>query len=196
MGVLRRDDVAGLARRLTDVLFPARPVRSPVYSLNVPVPGRVAALASDLARELPGARARVRGEHTLGVKRLVGDPPYAHLEARAREALAGQPAFGSRITGVECFEEVPTGTAPVVYLAVESPELERLHRRLATAFDPLCGIEGEEYVPHVTVARGGSLERARAVADRELDPLEWTVDELVFWDSHRGRPVSTVSLPA
>jgi len=167
-----------------------------VYSLNVPVPGPVGELASELARELPAARARVRGEHTLCVKRLVGDGTYARLETKAREALAGQPPFRARLAGVSYFADVPTGTAPVVYLAVESPELERLHRRLATTFEPVEGIEGDAYVPHVTVARGGSLARARALAEREIEPVGWTVDALVFWDGERKQPVSRVSLPA
>ena len=169
-----------------------------MYSLNVPVPVQVARLASDVARKLPDARHRNRGEHTLGVKRLVtrDSHSYSHLEANAREALVGQPPFEVRVTSVELFDEAPTGTSPVVYLAVESPELERLHRHLSTVFEPLDYIEGEEYVPHVTVARGGSLECARAVTEWDVDPFEWTVDELVFWDGERRQQVSTVSLPA
>lgn len=169
-----------------------------MYSLNVPVPGRVAALASDIARELPEARARVRGKHTLGVKRLgTGDrAAYARLEARAREVLVGQPAFEVRVTELKYFSEVITGPAPVIYLAVESPELRRLHQRLAEVFDPIEGIEGDGYSPHVTVARGGTTEQARRAIERDIEPIQWTVSELVFWDARRGQPVSTVSLPA
>lgn len=169
-----------------------------MYSLNAPVPGRVAALASDLAGRLPAARSRTRGEHTLVVKRL-GDgerPPYARLEARAREALAGTPACAARVAGVDCFETVPSGTAPVVYLRVESPGLEAIHDRLCNVFDPVDDVEGEAFVPHVTVARGGDLAAARAVAATEIDPIEWTVDELVFWDATRGESVTRISLPA
>ena len=169
-----------------------------MYSLNVPVPGRVAALASDIARELPQARARCRGEHTLCAKRLDGTGPeraYSRLEARAREALAGQPAFEVRVTGVGCFEAAVTGTTPVVYLAVESPELHRLHERLSAVFEPVESIEGPEYTPHVTVARGGSLSAARRVTARQVDPVTWTVTELSFWDAAHNQTVSTVSLP-
>ncbi|MEF8938013.1 MAG: 2'-5' RNA ligase family protein, partial [Halovenus sp.] len=68
-----------------------------MYSLNVPVPGQVGALAVEIARQLPSARARTRGEHTLGVKRLGSDAgQYSRIEAQAREALAGQPAFEAR----------------------------------------------------------------------------------------------------
>jgi 2'-5' RNA ligase len=169
-----------------------------VYSVNVPVPGEVAALASDIARDLPEARARVRGEHTLGVKRLAdGDEPaYGPLEARAREVLVGQPAFEVSVTNLDYFDEAVTGTSPVVYLAVESPGLTALHRRLAETFEPLEGIEGEGYTPHVTVARGGSLDRAKAVVERDIEPITWTVSKLMFWDARLGEQVSTVSLPA
>lgn len=166
-----------------------------MYSLNAPVPGTVAALASELARDLPAARARTRGEHTLCVKRLDDDAPYGHIEATAREALAGQPAFESRVTGIDYFAEAVTGTSPVVYLVVESPALRRLHERLVEYFDPVADIEGEAYTPHVTVARGGSLARAREVAGRDIDPVTWTVSDLQFWDAKRGQSVSQLSLP-
>jgi len=170
-----------------------------VYSLNVPVPGGVAVLASDIARDLPDARPRYRGEHTLCVKRLDGTGEaagYSHLEARTREALAGQPAFEVRVTAVEYFTEAVTGSTPVVYLAVESPELRRLHDRLTAVFPPVEGIEGDGYTPHVTVARGGSLAGAERATDRAVEPITWTVSELSFWDATHHQPVSTVSLPA
>lgn len=169
-----------------------------VYSLNVPVPGAVASLASEVARDLPEARARVRGEHTLGVKRLDtdGDVPYDRLEARVREAIAGEPAFEARIVDVDYFQEAVVGTSPVVYLGVDSPGLRTLHEHLADVFEPLDRIEGEQYTPHVTVGRGGSLERAKRVGTRTIDPITWTVSELVFWDAKRREPVSRIALPA
>jgi len=169
-----------------------------VYSLNVPVPGRVAALAGEIARELPNASPRVRGEHTLGVKRLTDDSAaYSRIEARAREALAGQPAFEARISEIDIFENPPIGTAPVVYFAAESPGLQALHHRLLSVFDSVDdGIEGENYTPHVTIARGGSVELAKRVLDREFEPIEWTVSELTFWDAKHNQSVSSISLPA
>ncbi len=169
-----------------------------VFSLNVPLPGDVAALASALARELPGARARTRGNHTLVLKRL-GEgrrAGFPRLAARAREALAGAPAVEARVTGVDLFAEAVTGPSPVVYLAVESPGLVRLHRRLVGPFDPVEGMEADEYVPHVTIARGGTVAAAQRLTDREIDPLTWDVQELVFWDAERGESAGTVSLPA
>jgi 2'-5' RNA ligase len=168
-----------------------------MYSLTVPVPGRVAALASDIARELPAAHARSRGEHSLCVKRLDGtgtNGGYSRLEARSREMLAEQGSFEVSVTGVDCFERPAVGSGPVVYLVVESPELRRLHERLAVVFPPIEGVEGPEYTPHVTVSRGGSRRGVERVTDRTVEPITWTVSELVFWDATSHRSVSTVSL--
>ncbi|PSP69045.1 phosphoesterase, partial [Halobacteriales archaeon QH_6_68_27] len=44
--------------------------------------------------------------------------------------------------------------------------------------------------------RGGDPERAAAVCDREIDPVEWTVDELQVYDAERDQRVSRLSLPA
>ena len=169
-----------------------------MYSLNVPLPSDVPALATELARALSGARARPRGEHTLVAKRLgTGDRgTFQRQAARARDALAGAPVFEVRVAGVDYFPDPATGAAPVVYLAVESPGLDALHERLCDTVDPVDGIEGESYVPHVTIARGGSLDAAERLAAREVDPIEWTVTELHFWDAERGQRAGTVSLPA
>ncbi|MBX0286735.1 2'-5' RNA ligase family protein [Haloarcula salinisoli] len=170
-----------------------------MYSLNVSLPSSVTRLAGQLARELPRARARPRGEHTLVVKRL-GDgdhAAYARLEARARDAVRGTAPFEVRVTGVDCFETAETGPSPVVYLAVESPALRALHGRFCDEFDPVEGMEGlDDYVPHVTIARGGDPAAARRLVERDIDPVTWTVEELVFFDAERGQPVSRVSLPA
>jgi 2'-5' RNA ligase len=180
----------------TVVLFGPGDLDADVYSLNVPIPGEVSALATDLGRRLSGARVRPRGEHTLVCKRLTGNGTYHEREARAREALAGTEPFEARITATGWFETAVTGSSPVVYLAVESPGLVALHRRLCEAFEPLGGIEGDDYVPHVTVARDGPVERARQFRGRRVNPVAWTVTDLVFRDAERGQSVSRVSLPA
>jgi 2'-5' RNA ligase len=169
-----------------------------VYSLNVPVPSRVARLAARIARDCPRARSRGRDEHTLVLKRLgdANQQTYGRLEARVRESLRGQPPFEVRIGSVGYFAEAASGRSPVVYLAVQSRAVESIHDRLVGPFDAATGIEGDEYVPHVTVARGGSLESARRVAAQEIDPISWTVSELVFWDGRHDHPVTTLSLPA
>lgn len=166
-----------------------------VYSLNAPVPGRVARLAADLFPELV-AFETVRDRHTLVVKRL-GDAAdeYSRLEACARRALAGTPACEARVARIDYFERPARGPAPVVYLAVESPGLVALHRRLCETFEPVPGIESEDYVPHVTLARGGDLAAARRLADREIEPVTWTITELELYDAAYGERAGVVRLP-
>lgn len=161
-----------------------------MYSLNAPVPSAVGRLASGLASELRGVDARTR--HTLVVKRL-GDGDRSTVARRAREALAGAPACEARVTGLDAFENPPAGRAPVVYLDVESPGLVRIHERLCEAFEPVEGLEGDEYVPHVTVARGSD---ARRLLDREVEPVTWTVDRLELWNATYRETVESVALPA
>jgi len=158
-----------------------------VYSLNAPVPSSVARLASGLAADLLSATVRER--HTLVVKRL-GDGDAGTLADRVRSVVAGTDPFEARTTGVGAFDDPPTGEAPVAYLRVESPGLERLHRRFCERFDPVDGIEADGYVPHVTVARGGDADR---LAGRDLDRA-WTVDRLLVRSGHDDEPVETVAL--
>jgi 2'-5' RNA ligase len=159
-----------------------------VHSLNAPVPSAVARLASGLAADLLDATVRER--HTLVVKRL-GEGAPSRLSGEVRRVVAGTDPFSARVTGVDVFDDPPTGEAPVAYLRVESPGLERLHRRLCERFDPVDGIEGDEYTPHVTVARGGDAGRLRG---RDPD-REWTVDRLLVWSGRYEEPVETVALP-
>lgn len=152
-------------------------------------------MASDLAAEVPRARERSRGEHTLVVKRLEGDRSLPRLTTQVREHLSGQPAFEARVTGLGQFTEAASGPSPVVYLAVESPELRRLHERLLDLFSPVAGMEGDEYTPHVTIARGGDPVATDRLCDRSIEPITWTVSRLTVRDARRGEPASSVSLP-
>ncbi len=167
--------------------------RSRSYSLNAPVPGRVRRIADDLSPRL-SAFEHVRRRHSLVCKRL-GEGRRGPLAERARRALSGAPAVEARIDGIGVFEAPPVGSAPVVYLAVESPGLRRLHERLCEAFDTIPGLEGDDYVPHVTLARGGDVETARALAERDVDPVTWTVSELHFWDADDDEVVRRFPLP-
>jgi 2'-5' RNA ligase len=166
-----------------------------MFSLNAPVPGDVSRIAGDLRGQLLGFES-IRDDHTLVVKRL-GDPESFHaLERRVRRALSGTPAMEARVSAVGVFEDPPRGSAPVVYLAVESPGLDRLHRRLVEEFGAVEGLEGEDYAMHVTLARGGDEETARRLADREVDPVTWTVSELQIYDATRSVPAARIALPA
>ncbi|AFK17780.1 2'-5' RNA ligase family protein [Haloferax mediterranei ATCC 33500] len=165
-----------------------------MYSLNVPVPGRVARLASDLFPYL-ASFDRVRDRQTLVCKRFE-ESEFDRLRERLRQTLVGQPAFEARVTGIDFFEQPPRGSAPVVYLEVESSGLIELHRRLVDEFGPIDGLEGDDYVPHVTLARGGTLADARVVAGKEIEPVEWTVSQVDLYDSSFRESVASISLPA
>jgi len=136
-----------------------------VYSLNVPSPVRSA--AGDRPRQAsPRQDGPNAGEHTLVAKRC-GDgdaTAFGRYEARARERLAGTPPFECRIERAEYFESAASGPSPVVYLAVDSPGLEAVHDALCEEFPPVEDIEGEAYVLHVTIARGGALDTVRELA--------------------------------
>jgi len=159
-----------------------------VYSLNAAVPSSVARLASGFAADLLDADVRER--HTLVVKRL-GEEDPGGLAEEVREVVDGTDPFPARVAGVSLFDDPPTGAAPVAYLHVTSPGLRRLHHRLCERFEPMDGLEGEAYVPHVTIARGGDAAR---LAGREAE-VDWTVDRLHVWAGGYGEPVEEIALP-
>ena len=185
-----------------------------MFSLNVPLPPAVDRLAADLHPKLTGFD-RVRERQTLVCKRFgVGDvrvdgdegaserdlPPRQealnHLRERLHRPLAGTGPFEVAATGIDVFDAPRSGSRPVVYLAIESGALLRLHRRLCAAFGAVEGIEGDEYVPHVTLARGGNPEPG-AVADlvaAEFDPIRWRVHALDVWDPEYREAAATVGL--
>lgn len=166
-----------------------------MYSVNVPVPGEVRQLATEL---YPSLRAfeTIRENHSMVLKRLGDDGHISQLQHRFNRALEGTSPIEAQITGIDYFVDPPLGTAPVVYLAVDSPGLESLHRELLDSFDPVDGLEGPEYVPHVTLARGGSVQDAKRLASRDIEPITWTVDGLEFWNGTEKVPVSRISLSA
>ena len=186
-----------------------------MFSLNVPLPPAVDRLVEQLRPEL-GRFDRIRERRTLVCKRLGVDvlsdphrPPekdaaLSQLRSELRPLVRGNGPFRVEITGIDAFEKPTAGPGPVVYLVVESEALVRLHWRLVRAFGGVEEIEGEAYVPHVTLARGmengtsefggGSNEFGRQKGsdfERELERLrsaageinvEWQVDELELWD--------------
>jgi len=167
-----------------------------VFSLNVPVPGQLKRVASELHPELSRFE-RIRERHTLVAKRFdttLDDDADSlprlreRLRPLLREYDAGQQngsaGIDLRVTGIDYFETPTRGSGPVVFLAVESDDLHALHRRLCESFGTVSGIEGDDYVPHVTLARGGRVADADDLAERiSIEPFEWTATELHVWDS-------------
>lgn len=171
-----------------------------MYSLNVPVPGLVSREASALQPHLVSAGVdRFRERHSLLVKRFEGQGETAslpHLRERLRTCLRGQPAFEVRLAGVDAFDDPPRGPGPVVYLAVESPGLDALHERLVDAFGAVDGLEGDDYTPHITLGRGGSVDDETLSSLPAIEPVTWTVSELLVYDSRYRETAARISLPA
>lgn len=163
-----------------------------MYSVNVPVPGAVQRLAAELHPRLTTFET-IRERHTLVAKRL-GDDSLARLRERLRSPLAAVSPFDARVTGIDFFETPTKGTGPVVYLAVESPGLLALHDRLCEAFAPLDGLEGDDYVPHVTLARGGSVADAETLTALDIDPVTWRVSNLDLWSAEFRESAATLRL--
>lgn len=163
-------------------------------SLNVPVPGEVKRLANDIGPRLTAFDV-IRERHSIVLKRLDDSDPDV-IKTRIRRELRGAPAVEARISGIDVFPDPPTAPAPVLYLTVESPGLQDLHRQLVAALGAVDGFEGEAYVPHVTLARGGALDDARRLAALPVEPITWTVSELEFFSGRHGERTGTIALPA
>jgi 2'-5' RNA ligase len=164
-----------------------------VFSLNVSAPGRVKRLAADLHPRLAGFE-RVRERHSLVCKRFECEE-YDRLAERVRRVLDGSTPVGARVTGIETFDDPVRGPGPVVYLAVSSPGLVAIHERLVAAFGAIATLEGDEYVPHITLARGGSADRIESLRALAVEPIEWTISELHFYDATPDERVGRLSLP-
>ncbi|WP_115863230.1 2'-5' RNA ligase family protein [Halorussus litoreus] len=186
-----------------------------MYSLNVPIPGEVERLADELHPALLDFD-KIRERHSLVCKRLGQGPvdgkgangaswgssraerrrDVPRLREQVRTRLTGAPVFEAKITGIDYFARPPFGSGPVVYLAVESPGLWQTHRRMLPQFSAVDEFEGDDYSPHVTLARGGKIEDARRLAEREIEPVTWTVTRLTLWDAKYAEPVAEFPLPA
>ncbi len=167
-----------------------------LLSLNAPVPGAVAAAADDLSPVLLPFD-RVREDHTFVVKRLGTDGDPYHLRERLRTALRGTPPVRARLDGLDAFRDPPSGPGPVLYLAVESPGIVSIHETLAETFGAIPDLGGEDYTPHVTVARGGDVSRETLdrLRERAVPSVTWTVDSLHVYDASYDTVAAELSLP-
>lgn len=177
-----------------------------MYSLNIPVPPVARRIAADLAPELVAFRT-VRKRPTLVVKRFgaggddgnageesprggrnaEGGDSLDRLREQLRPTLAGVSPFEARVAGIDTFDDPPNGDSPVVYLVIEGEGLEDVHERVVSDFGAVEGLEGDEYDPHVTLARGVGTDRDAVedalgrLREREFDDVSWTVNELGIW---------------
>lgn len=164
--------------------------------MNLRVPPAVERLADRLHPKLTPFE-QVRERHTLVVKRIEADTwreGRGGVRERLRRVLDETKPFPVRVDGVDYFADPPDGRGPVVYLRVESAGIHQLHRRLCQEFPVVDALEGENYVPHVTLARGGSVADAERVAETAIEPVEWTAKRALTWDREHREAVDRFRL--
>lgn len=168
-----------------------------MYSLNVPVPGAVSEQAWALRSHLTDFEL-LRDEHTLVVKRLDArtQGEFAAVERAVRDRVRGTAPFEVEVDGIDVFTSPPAGPAPVIFFAVDSPGMVALHRDLVEDFGAVEALEGDEYRPHITLARGGNPDALDAALEIDISPMSWTVERLIFWDATRELPAGEIPLPA
>jgi 2'-5' RNA ligase len=174
-----------------------------MFSINVPVPTEVARVRETLYHELAGFE-RIRNRHTLVLKRIdtsdSGGQRLHRVRERVRECLRSskmpvQRSIHLKIDTIDFFDDPPAGSAPVVYFHVDSDPLRYLHLYLCGQFNPVEEIEATDYVPHVTLARGGSVDNARRVCSNvSFEPISWQVNELHIWDNRYREVGASVSI--
>jgi 2'-5' RNA ligase len=93
---------------------------------------------------------------------------------------------------VKCFPKREDNPAPII-APVESKELHELHDKLAKAFDK-AKIEYSKtfkvFKPHVTLAY-----HEKEIDEFDIDPVEWSVQELVLWGGDEGDQRLFVTFP-
>lgn len=164
--------------------------------MNLQVPPEVERLADELHPKLTVFET-IRQRHTLVVKRIENGEwrtGPGGVRERLRRILDRTKPFSVRVHGIDYFAEPPSGTAPVVYLSVESEGIQQLHRRLCQEFSVVEGYEGEGYTPHITLARGGRVEDAERLVETEFEPIEWTAKRAFTWDKEHREAVDRFRL--
>lgn len=156
-----------------------------MVSLNLPVPGAVRREIEALRPQL-SAFDSVSETPTLVLKRFDGSRSTHVIESEVRLAVADTRPFDVRLSGLDTFEDPVAGPGPVLYFAIKSRGLEALHRRLVDQFGAVDGLEGAEYVPHITVARGGTVDGLAELTEQSIERVAWTVSELWVWDPRQG----------
>ncbi|MFW6153301.1 MAG: 2'-5' RNA ligase family protein [Halobacteriota archaeon] len=167
-----------------------------MYSLNAPVPDEAIEVC-ERYRDRLGRFERVTTEHSLLVKRFHRRSPgdIERLAVELDDRLAHWSPIPARIDRFDVFVDPPAGRGPVVYLHVESRGLVSLHRDLVDAYGTVVPvIEGDRYVPHVTVARGGERTEIASITGVSFDPIDWTIDELRLWDGRYEHDVRGYAL--
>lgn len=168
-----------------------------MYSLNVEAPPAAYKIQSDYADILE--RFEVQRETlTLLLKRF-GPRSLADLstlEDSIEDVLRSWGPIQARIDRFDVFADPISDTGPVIYLSVESPGVNALHRELVGAFGVADDrLEGDAYTPHITLARRGDRTDIAALTGTTLEPIDWTIETVQLWDATYDESITTYSLP-
>ena len=150
-----------------------------MWSLNVSMPQNIVRAIKEVTLGVSGWE-EICEDPTLVIKRFEKGDVDGHVESEIRLLLEGVEPFDIEIGNLERFDVAERGSSPVLYLEVKSPGMKALHETLVDVFGSVKGVEGENYIPHITIARGGSGDYI------EFDGLscdtEWTVEMLELWN--------------
>ena len=162
-----------------------------MWSLNVSIPQNIVRAIEEITLGVKGWE-EICEEPTLVIKRFEKKDLDGHVKSEIRFLLENVEPFGIEIGNLERFDVAERGSSPVLYLEVKSPEVKALHENLVDVFGSVEGIEGENYIPHITIARGGSgdyIEFSGLSCD-----TGWIVEMLEFWDRGERKKRSKIIL--
>ncbi|HIJ12598.1 MAG TPA: 2'-5' RNA ligase family protein [Halobacteriales archaeon] len=162
-----------------------------MWSLNVSIPQGIVRAIGEITPVL-GRGEGIVEEPTLVIKRFEKEDLDGHIESEIKFLLENVEPFIVEIGNLEMFEVADRGTSPVRYIEVKSIGIKVLHETLVSVFGCVKGVEGENYIPHITIARGSGA--------KNLDfsdfsgPIQWTANTLEFWDRDKRKRKNKVIL--
>ena len=162
-----------------------------MWSLNVSIPQNIIRAIEEVTLGVRGWE-EICEEPTLVIKRFEKKDLDGHVKSEIRFLLESVEPFGIEIGNLERFDVAERGSSPVLYLEIKSPGVKALHENLIDIFGSVEGVEGENYIPHITIARGGSgdyIEFSGLSCD-----TGWTVEMLEFWDGGERKKRSKIIL--
>ncbi len=162
-----------------------------MWSLNVSIPQGIVRAIEEMAPVSRGWEEIVE-EPTLVIKRFEKEDLDGHIESEIKFLLENVEPFTVEIGNLEMFEVADRGTSPVLYIEVKSIGMKLIHETLVSVFGCVKGVEGENYIPHITIARGSGVKNID-FSDFS-GPTWWTAKTLEFWDGDKRKKKNQVML--
>jgi 2'-5' RNA ligase len=151
--------------------------------LGIRIPTETARLFHDIA--VPGDKSDSAQLH-ITLLYLGNETPIKQL-AKAMTATFGivqnTPPFWAKVSGVNYFEPGEGKPHPIIAPVISS-DLMKLQKSLKRAFNK-SKIDYDktykDYNPHITLAHHNE-----PINKTKIDPIEWTIQEIVLWGGHDG----------